>query len=97
MSDRAPFLQDSGECKIGKDAIQTELIVSEPMQRGVVKNWDDLELIYKSAFEQLGVKSEEHSILITERMKNSGTQKEKLGEVGLCNFSYVPLMMQLQS
>ena len=39
--------------------------ISYPIERQTIKNWEDMEIIWKYTFDKLGIKSEEHPLLIT--------------------------------
>ncbi|CAL1131729.1 unnamed protein product [Cladocopium goreaui] len=59
----------------GKEAI---LIQKEPIHRGVVVNWDDLEHIFRHIFFNLHVDPAEHPVLLTEPALNPKANREKL-------------------
>eukprot|EP00435_Cladocopium_sp_Y103_P019634 s1994_g4.t1 len=59
----------------GKEAI---LIQKEPIHRGVVLNWDDLEHIFRHIFFNLRVNPAEHPVLLTEPALNPAANREKL-------------------
>ena len=55
-----------------------------PIERGLVKNWDDMEKIWHHLiYDELRVSSSEHPVLMTEILGNSKTTREKMTEV--CN------------
>jgi actin-related protein len=55
------------------------LNVSYPIERGIVKNWDDLENILNHTFYlELRVSPEDHPVLLTEPPLNPKENKEKM-------------------
>ena len=53
-----------------------------PIERGLVKNWDDMEKIWHHLiYDELHVSSSEHPVLMTEILGNSKTTREKMTEV----------------
>ncbi|KAL3619259.1 hypothetical protein CASFOL_036829 [Castilleja foliolosa] len=68
------------------------LSLTYPIERGVVKNWDDMEKIWFHTFyNQLHVPPEEHSILLTESALHSKADREKLAEIMFETFHFTAL------
>ena len=44
--------------------------LSYPIEHGVVKDWDQMEAIYRYIFEELKVSPKEHPVLLTEPPQN---------------------------
>ncbi|XP_048192201.1 actin-related protein T1-like [Perognathus longimembris pacificus] len=58
------------------------LCLHYPIQRGLVTNWDDLEKLWNHLFElELGVKSCDHPVLMTEHSFNPHESREKMVEI----------------
>ncbi len=52
------------------------------MQRGFVKDWDDMEKILNHTFfVELGVSPEEHPVLLTEAPLSARSTREKIAEI----------------
>lgn len=51
--------------------------ISYPIERQTIKNWEDMEIIWKYTFDKLGIKSEEYPLLITEPPLNPKVQERK--------------------
>ncbi len=69
---------------VGPEADQrrTLLSVSRPIERGVVKNWDDLERLWGYAFEGLGVQRDDpRPVLASEPPLNPKSNREKTTEL----------------
>ena len=44
--------------------------MSYPIERGVVKDWDDMDAIFKHIFRELDVTPKDHPVLLTEPPQN---------------------------
>lgn len=68
---------------VGRDAIKNDYVITEPVQGGMVRSWDDLQLIWKSAFDRLEADPVEHAVLIPDHVGNPGVHREKMAQVNL--------------
>uniref|UniRef100_A0A8C6UZK2 Beta-actin n=1 Tax=Neogobius melanostomus TaxID=47308 RepID=A0A8C6UZK2_9GOBI len=69
---------------IGSKASTWSEILTRPIERGVVTNWDEMENIWWHIFHaELRVSPEEHPVLLTEPPLNPKANREKMTEVGL--------------
>ena len=78
------LLQDSNEAYVGTEALSKSgmLKVNYPIEHGVVTFWDDMEKIWNHSFyEQLRVKPENQSILLTETPLNPKLKREKMAKM----------------
>ncbi len=72
------------DCKdeyIGDEAQQKRdiLNISNPIEHGIIKDWDDMEKIWKHTFfVELKVSPDEHPVLLTEAPLISKDNKEKM-------------------
>ncbi|KAM9987801.1 hypothetical protein ACTFIZ_003154 [Dictyostelium cf. discoideum] len=58
------------------------LNLTNPIERGIITNWDDMERIWHHTFyNELCVAPEEHQVLLTESPLNSKANKEKMTEI----------------
>lgn len=59
------------------------LVLSYPMENGIVQNWSDMERIWSHVYakENLNVASEEHAVLLTEAPLNPFANREKAAEI----------------
>lgn len=72
---------DEEKIYIGDEAQQMRgvLTLSYPIQRGVVTNWEDMELLWQYTMDQLGVKdTTNHPVLLTEPPMNPKKNRENL-------------------
>lgn len=66
---------------IGSEAIKRKdsLVLRHPIERGIITNWDDMELTWKNIFDiDLHIKSEEHVYMLCEPILNPKLNRERL-------------------
>lgn len=74
------------------------LDVSYPMENGIIQNWDDMELLWQHTFqERLGVRTEEHKILLTEPPLNPKRNREKMLEMMFDKFAFQGAYISVQA
>ncbi|KAK9956037.1 hypothetical protein ABG768_013794 [Culter alburnus] len=80
------------EVYIGHDAqhMRGVLTLKYPIKNGVVRNWDEMEMIWHHAFQQLSVCPEDHPVLLTEAAMNPVQNRQRMVELMFEAFS-VPL------
>ncbi|XP_051954949.1 uncharacterized protein LOC127624250 [Xyrauchen texanus] len=80
------------EVYIGHDAqhMRGVLTLKYPIRNGVVRSWDEMEMIWHHAFQQLGVDSEDHPVLLTEAAMNPMENRQRMVELMFEAFN-VPL------
>ena len=76
----------------------SSLKMSRPVERGFVKNWADLELLYEHVYEtSLGVESDDFSAILSEPVGNSSANREKLAQLMFEKFKIPRLCLQNQA
>ncbi|XP_062406625.1 uncharacterized protein LOC134097699 isoform X2 [Sardina pilchardus] len=80
------------ETYIGHDAqhIRGVLALRYPMKNGIIRNWDDMEMIWSHTFQQLSVEPEDHPVMLTEAALNPKENRQRMVELMFEAFS-VPL------
>lgn len=74
--ERDTFVGDAAQSRRGA------LILKNPLENGIVTNWDDMEKIWQHTFyDELKVSPEEHSVLISDAPLNPRSHRSKMGEV----------------
>lgn len=75
------------------------LLLSYPMEHGVVQNWTEMEKIWTHIYsrENLNVKSEEHAVLLTEAPLNPLANREKAAELFFEALNVPALFFSLQA
>jgi len=70
-----------------------------PIEHGIVNNWDDMEAIWKYLYtkEQLGAKSSDHPVLLTEAPNNPMKHREKAAEIMFEHLSVPALFISIQA
>ena len=64
-----------------------KLRLTSPIERGEVKNWDDMEIIFGHILCKLTDCQEEHNVLVSEPTMNPKSQKEKITQMMFENFN----------
>lgn len=67
------------------------LKLRHPIENGIITNWDDMERIWSYTFQELGVKSENQAVLLTESPLNPAENRERTAEIMFEKFN-VPSM-----
>lgn len=81
--DRLPG-SDGKNCLIGEEAIAKKgvLTLKYPLENGIVKEWEDMEKIWRyTYFDQLKTDPEQHPVLLTEAALNPKDNREKCLEI----------------
>jgi len=70
--------RDKNSCYVGNEARTKRSLLSlkYPIQHGIVRNWDNLEILYNHAFQELSVNPAEYALLITEPLLNPKSNSE---------------------
>ena len=72
------------------------LFLKNPIDQGLVVNWDDLEKIWHhTLFSELRVSPEEHPVMLTETSINPKTDREKVAEIMFETFNVPYLYLHL--
>lgn len=71
--------------------------LSYPIEHGSVRDWTDMEHIYRHIFEELKVNPREHPVLLTEPPLNPIQNRKKLAELMFEQFSVPSLHFQSTS
>ena len=85
---------------VGPDVepIKGVLKINNPLNNGVVNNWDDMEKIWRYIFiDELKIKPEEHNVLLTETPMDPRENREKMGEIMFETFGIPGLFFASES
>ena len=92
MDQKHVFMGD--EAKAKKDV----LFLTNPIDQGLVVNWDDLEKIWHhTLFSELRVSPEEHPVMLTETSLNPKPDRERVSEIMFETFNVPFLYLHLQA
>jgi centractin len=89
-----------GDLFIGSQAQEHRgmLLISYPMEHGLVVNWEDMEQVWSSVFkDHLKTSVEEHPVLVTEPPMNPRRSREKLAEIFFETFNVPALFISTQA
>ncbi len=51
------------------------------MKHGIVEDWEDMEHLWKSIYNELKINSQDHNVLITEAALNPYANRAKIAEI----------------
>lgn len=91
---------DQKEVYVGDEAQQKRgvLRMEQPIDHGIVTNWDDMEKVWHhTLFSELRVSAEEHPILMTEASLNPKQNREKMTQIMFEVFNVPALYVSVQS
>lgn len=72
--------------------------LSYPVQRGIVKNWEEMEdILHYTLHNELMVCPQDHAVLLTEAPLNPKANREKMAEVMFETFNSPALYVEIQS
>ncbi|XP_057208280.1 uncharacterized protein si:ch211-241j12.3 isoform X2 [Triplophysa rosa] len=77
---------------VGHDArhMRGVLTLKHPIRNGIVRNWDEMEMIWHHAFQQLSVDPRDHPVMLTEAAMNPLENRQRMIELMFETFN-VPL------
>jgi actin len=79
------------------EAIKGVLNINNPIENGVVNNWDDIENIWKYIFEnELKVNPIEYNIMLTETPMNPKENREKMTQIMFETFNVLGLYIAIE-
>lgn len=92
MDQKHVFMGDEAKAK------NDLLFLNNPIDQGLVVNWDDLEKIWHhTLFSELRVSPEEHPVMLTETSLNPKENREKVAEIMFETFNVPFLYLHLQA
>lgn len=91
---------DQKEVYVGDEAQQKRgvLRMEQPIDHGIVTNWDDMEKVWHhTLYSELRVSAEEHPILMTEASLNPKSNREKMTQIMFEVFNVPALYVSVQA
>jgi len=74
------------------------LQLTQPMEHGIVKNWEDMQLLWDYTFqEKLRVDTTGRKVLLTEPPMNPSKNREKMCEVMFENYQFGGVYVAIQA
>lgn len=73
------------------------LQLNRPIENGVIKHWDDMELVWEHTFEKLGIIPSEHQIVQTEAALNPPKNREKIVEIMMEKYGFAGVNVSVQA
>jgi len=89
----------SGPTFVGSRAQRMKgiLNLTNPVEHGIIMNWDDMIKIWSHAFSELGVSSEERPVMLTEAPLNPKKSREKMTQIMFETFNTPAMYVSIQS
>eukprot|EP00300_Choanocystis_sp_HF-7_P004711 c13667_g1_i1.p1 GENE.c13667_g1_i1~~c13667_g1_i1.p1 ORF type:complete len:445 (+),score=86.31 c13667_g1_i1:103-1335(+) len=96
---RMPGASGDSHIRMGDEALNSEdLLLSRPMQSGIVHDWDEMEKVWDYAIEEaLAVHAEDYNVLLTEAPMNPKKHREKAAEIMFEGFNVPSLFLGTQA
>lgn len=94
------FAMDHKDAYVGDEAQEKRgmLLLTYPVDHGIVTNWADMEKIWHHAFfNELRVSPEDHPILVTEAPLNPKANRERIVEILFDTFEVPAMYVQVQA
>ena len=85
---------------VGQEAadVRSMLDIKYPLSEGIVKNWDDMEILWDYTFnEKLKITPSECKILLTEAPRNPIKNRQKFCEYMFETFGFQGMYLQIQA
>lgn len=76
------------------DKFKGVLKLNYPIEHGIVKDWEEMEAIWRYIFDELKVNPKEHRVLLTEPPGNPFYNKKKMAEIFYDKFGVPYLYFQ---
>jgi actin-related protein len=73
------------------------LALRYPIEHGIVTNWEDMEKIWETSFNELGVDSSEQPVLLTEAPQNPKANREKMTQIMFETFRVPAMHLSIQA
>lgn len=71
--------------------------LKHPMAHGVVQDWDDMERIWRFAFQELAISTKEHPFLLTECPNNPRKNRREIAKLFFETFNVPALFLAVQA
>lgn len=94
--------QELKDIMVGDEAapLRSCLEIKYPLLGGIIKNWDDMEILWEYCFDNklaLGSDKSSKRILLTEAAKNPEKNRMKMGEIMLEKFGFAGVAFETQA
>lgn len=70
--------------------------LERPIERGIIKNWEDMTKIWKNVYDELRVSPDEHPVLLTEIPLNPKANREKMVDIFFKEFDVLGVYIASQ-
>jgi len=89
----------AGDLALGDQASEHRSVLElrRPIENGIIKHWDDMEVLWDHTFKKLGIEPREHKVVQTEAALNPRSNRERMVETMFEKFGFQAVNVSVQA